>query len=261
MRQADFEIGHVGSRSVFLLKMLILLWSPNMEPTLPDIASLKLLGLAGIVSYAAARLAAKAGMLGYSRLMLVAVPVTGMPEMPKGFRVAAVSPEELLNNAIDLSPDGQRLRFDQGLTCLAAYNRKDEVVGVTWVGNGPFKEDAMPIRFHVPDNAAWDAGLWIAPRHRLGRGFAALWAGTALWLRTNGKDWSMSWIADYNLPSLLSHRRMGAVTVGQVLTFRFFRWQYMAEGRPRLVRLDGPRPADIHLPNAEIHPAFRSKIA
>jgi hypothetical protein len=227
---------------------------------LPDIASLKLLGLAGIVSYAAARLAAKAGMLGYSRLMLVAVPVAGMPAMPKGFRVQPIAPEALLNHAIDISPDVQRLRFDQGMTCLAAYNRKDELVGITWVGSGPFREDAMPIRFHVPDNAAWDAGLWIAPRHRLGRGFAALWAGTASWLRDNGKEWSMSWIADYNLPSLLSHKRMGAMTVGRVLTFRFFRWHYMAEGRPRLVRLDGPRPADIHLPNAEIHAAFRNKM-
>jgi hypothetical protein len=227
----------------------------------PDIASLKLLGVAGVVSYAAARLAAKAGMLGYSRLMLVAVPVSGMPEMPNGFRVEPIAPDALLGQNIDVPPEVQRLRFAQGMICLAAYNRKDELVGITWVGKGPFQEDAMPIRFHVPDDAGWDAGLWIAPRHRLGRGFAALWAGTASWLRANGKQWSMSWIADYNLPSLLSHKRMGAITVGQVLTFRFFRWQYMAEGRPRLVRLNGGPPADIRLPNAEIHSGFRNKMA
>jgi hypothetical protein len=227
----------------------------------PDIASLKLLGLAGVISYAAARLAAKAGMIGYSRLMLVAVPVSGMPTMPNGFRVEAITPEALLNHNIDIPPEVQRLRFAQGMICLAAYNRKDELVGITWVGAGPFKEDAMPIRFHVPDDAAWDAGLWIAPRHRLGRGFAALWAGTADWLHANGKLWSMSWIADYNLPSLLSHKRMGAVTLGQVLRFRFFGWHYMAEGRPRFVRANGNIPSDIHLPNAEIHPVFRNEMA
>jgi len=247
MRQADFEIGHVGSRSVFLLKMLILLWSPNMEPTLPDIASLKLLGLAGIVSYAAARLAAKAGMLGYSRLTLVAVPVAGMPAMPKGFRVEPITPDILRNHTIDIPPEVQRLRFAQKMVCLAAYNRKNDLVGITWIGDGPFEEDAIPIRFHVPPHAAWDAGLWIKPQHRFGRGFAALWAGTAQWLHAHNKNWSMSWIADYNLPSLLSHKRMGAVTISQVMTFRFFRWQYIAEGRPRLVKINGGKPAELHL--------------
>jgi hypothetical protein len=215
----------------------------------PDIASLKLLGLAGVVSYAAARLAAKAGMVGYSRLMLVAVPVSGMPEMPKGFTVQSMTAVSLAEHVIDISPEIQCLRFAQGMTCLGAFNRKDELVGVTWVGSGPFEEDAMPIRFHVPRDAGWDAGLWIKPQYRLGRGFAALWAGTADWLRANGKSRSISWIADYNLPSLLSHQRMGAVTIGQVMTFRFFRWHYMAEGRPRLVKTDG-RPADLQLSGA-----------
>lgn len=214
---------------------------------MPDMASLKLLGVAGVVSYAAARLAAKAGMIGYSRLTLVALPVSGMPEMPKGFRVEPIAPDALLNHAIDVPAAVQSFRFAQGMICLAAYNRKNDLVGVTWIGNGPFEEDAMPIRFHVPMDAAWDAGLWIKPSHRLGRGFAALWAGTAEWLYAHNKNWSISWIADYNLPSLLAHKRMGAITVNQVMTFRFFRWHYMAEGRPRLVRLNGGKPADMLL--------------
>lgn len=214
---------------------------------MPDISSLKLLGAAGILSYAAARLAAKAGMIGYSRLLLVAVPVSGMPQMPRGFRVAPMSAAELEQHSIDISLAVQRLRFAQGMTCLAAFNRKDELVGVTWVGAGPFEEDAMPIRFHVPADAGWDAGLWIKPQFRMGRGFAALWAGTAQWLNTHDKRWSMSWIADYNLPSILSHKRMGAVTVGRVLTFRFFRWHYMAEGHPRFVRMHGGKAADLRM--------------
>lgn len=223
---------------------------------MPDIASLKLLGLAGVVSYAAARLAAKAGMLGYSRLTLVAVPLSGMPEMPAGFRVAPLTAEQLRTIPIDVPAEIYDARFAQGMTCLGAYNRKDQLVGVTWLGSGAFEEDIVHIRFTVPTDAAWDAGLWIAPKYRLGRGFAALWAGTADWLRANGKSWSMSWIADYNLACLLSHKRMGAVTVGHVTTLRFIRWQYMAEGRPRLIRINGGNPAEMRVSPPDIHPAF-----
>jgi hypothetical protein len=53
----------------------------------------------------------------------------------------------------------------------------------------------------------------------------------------------MSWIADYNLPSLLSHKRMQSQVVGHIMIFRVGRWQFMAQGRPRLVRIDrGARP-------------------
>jgi hypothetical protein len=231
------------------------------EPFVPDISSLKLLGAAGILSYAAARLAAKAGMIGYSRLLLVAVPVSGMPQMPRGFRVAPLSPAELERHNIDIAQPVQRLRFAQGMQCLAAYNAKDELVGVTWVGAGPYEEDAMPIRFHIPADAGWDAGLWIKPQFRMGRGFAALWAGTAQWLRANDKQWSMSWIADYNLPSILSHKRMGAVTVGRVLTFRLFRWHYMAEGRPRLVRLTSGIASNVRLSHVPPNSAHGNILA
>jgi hypothetical protein len=101
------------------------------------------------------------------------------------------------------------------------------------------------VRFSVPTDAGWDTGLWLKPEHRLGRGFAALWAGTADWLHAQGRHWSMSRIADYNLPSILSHRRMGAVTVGHITVIRFFRWQWMAEGRPRVIKLGGGAPAEM----------------
>jgi hypothetical protein len=225
---------------------------------MPDVVSLKLLGVAGIVSYAAARLVAKAGIIGYSRCILVAVPTAMMPAMPKGFRVEPVTLVELAAHEIDVPPVTQQARFEQGMTCLAAFNRHDELVGVTWVGPGPYSEDIVHLSFEVPTNAAWDTGLWIAPRFRLGRGFAALWAGTADWLRVNGRSWSMSWIADYNLPSLQSHKRMGAVTVGQFLSFRFGNWQYVARGRPKLVRIGQDRPAALSLQSPEVHAAFSS---
>lgn len=218
---------------------------------MPSASTIQMLGLAGLLSYAVARLATKAGVVGYSRYTLVAVPVSGMPKMPRGYRVEPISPDALAKFTIDANVEEQARRFAQGLTCLAAYNARDELVGVTWVGTGPFDESMVHLRFIVPDTAIWDTGLWIHPDHRLGRAFAALWAGTAEWMQARGRIWSMSWIADYNLPSLLSHRRMRSATVGHITTVRFFRWQYMAEGIPKFVRIDRGAPAEMHMPLPE----------
>jgi hypothetical protein len=215
---------------------------------LPAASTLQLLGVVGVLSYAAARFAAKAGVIGYSRYTLVAVPARGIPKAPRGFSVRALTQDELSQYAIDVNAEEQARRFAQGLTCLAAFNGKDEFVGVTWVGTRPFDESLVHLRFVIPDNAIWDTGLWIHPDHRLGRGFVALWAATGEWMRAQGRDWSMSWIADYNLPSLLSHRRMQSINVGHISTFRFFNWQYMSQGQPKLVRINESAPADLILP-------------
>lgn len=206
-----------------------------------------MLGAMGFASYALSRLAAKTRVFSYSRYALVAVPRAAMPKMPRGYRVRALDPAMLACFEIDVSQDTQLYRFAQGLTCLGAFNAKNELIGVNWVGTSRFVEDEVHVCFSVPENAGWDTGLWVKPQHRLGRGFAAIWAGTAQWLQEQGRDWSMSRIADYNLSSILSHKRMGAEMVGHVTAIRFFRWQWMNEGRPRVVRVDGGAPADIAL--------------
>jgi hypothetical protein len=214
---------------------------------LPDIVSLKMLGIIGVASYAAARLATKAGVLGYRRYVLVAVPVEGMPDMPRGFDVRPLDAAELAGHHIDVGTEVQANRFAQGLTCLGAFNARGELVGVNWLGISDFTESEVHVRFGVPCNAGWDCGLWIAPQYRLGRGFAALWAGTAVWLRAHGRNYSVSWIVDYNLPSLLSHRRMGAETIGHLTAVRFFSWQYVSQGRPKVVRISEANPARFDL--------------
>jgi hypothetical protein len=108
----------------------------------------------------------------------VAVPVDGMPKMPRGFRVEALDANALAMYEIDISRDVQIARFAQGLTCLGAFNAKEELTGINWIGVEPFVEDEVHVRFSVPADAGWDTGLWVRPEHRLGRGFAALWAGT-----------------------------------------------------------------------------------
>lgn len=218
---------------------------PKKETDLPTVSTIQMLGVAGLLSYAAARVAARAGMLGYNRYSLVAVPVERMPKMPRGFSVQPLTPAVLVQHEIDVSAEVQATRFAQGLVCLGAFNAKNQLVGVNWIGCGPFVEDEVHVRFSVPTDAGWDTGLWVRPENRMGRGFAALWAGTAEWLHRQGRVWSISRIADYNLPSILSHKRMGGVIVGHVTAIRFFRWQWMAEGRPRMVKLSGGAPAEM----------------
>jgi hypothetical protein len=214
---------------------------------LPSASTIQMLGLAGLLSYGAARLAAKAGVIGYRRFVMVAVPVEGMPAMPRGFSVRPVPQAELANLSIDVDVEVQADRFAQGLTCLGAFNSKGVLIGVNWVGAGDFTESAVNVRFAIPADAGWDCGLWIDPEYRLGRGFAALWAGSANWLRLQGRRWSVSWIADYNLPSLLSHQRMDAVTIGHMTAIRFFRWRYVFEGQPRIVPVNGDSPSLVRL--------------
>jgi hypothetical protein len=205
----------------------------------PALTTLKLLGAAGVVSYALAKLAARADLLGYSRYLLVAVPVESMPPMPRGYSVRELSAADLRSHEIDVPGDVQAVRFAQGMTCLAAFTPKEELVGVTWLGIEPFVEDEVHIRFDPPHDAGWDTGLWIKPELRLGRGFAALWAGTAQWLAAHGRHWSMSRIADYNLSSIRSHKRMGAITTGHMIVFRIWRWQYSPDAKPSWTRITG----------------------
>lgn len=214
---------------------------------MPDIISFKMLGVVGVLSYAMARFASKAGVIGYRRYIVVSVPLSGMPDMPRNFTARMLSPVELRDHEIDVPVETQAERFAQGLTCLGAFNAKGVLVGVNWVGTTDFTENEIHVRFGLPQGAGWDCGLWIAPRHRLGRAFAALWAATADWMRAHDCDASVSWIADYNLPSLLSHRRMGAVTLCHMTAIRFFRWQYVGQGKPKLIRVDGPNPTKLDL--------------
>lgn len=201
--------------------------------------TIQLLGVATVASYAIGRLAVRSGLLVYYRYAIIATPRSAMPAMPAGFQVRALMPAELSTHSIDAPARVQHDRFAQGMTCLGAFNKSGALVGVTWLAAGGLVEDDVNVRFVVPDGCCWDTGLWIAPRYRLSRAFAALWAGTAEWMAANGLEHSYSRIADYNLPSILSHKRMGAVTLGYHSFIKIGRWQYSNATRPRFVRRIG----------------------
>lgn len=200
-------------------------------------ATVRELGPGGYAAYAASRAAALIPGLAFHRYLLIAVPRSGMPSLPRGYSIVELDEAALTTHAadLDLPLRAIRHRMDQRMTCLAAM-RADRLVGVNFVTAGGFDEDEVKVTFLPPTGAAWDTGLYVHPEHRGSRAFAALWAGTASWLSANGLEWSMSRIAHYNLPSISSHRRMGAGPVGQLNALRFGRYQWLF-GTDAVVRL------------------------
>lgn len=209
--------------------------------------TLQMLGLIGAASYLAARLARASGKAAFHRYAIIAQPRSGLPEMPRGWRVAALGPDALAAHAVDADPQVQARRFAEGLVCLAAFDPKDRLTGLIWLREGAYQEDEVAVRFVLPGRCCWDTGLWIAPQHRLGRTFAALWAGVGAWMDTRGLNCSLSRVSDYNLAALTAHRRMGARVLAHRSFARFGNWQWSGAARPRLIRLGQGREAELNL--------------
>jgi hypothetical protein len=157
--------------------------------------------------------------------------------------VEALDAAALARHTIDAAPAVQAQRFAEGLDCLGAFDPKGRLTGVIWLRTGAHREDEVAVRYRIPARCCWDTGLWIAPQYRMGRSFAALWAGAGAWMDARGVDHSLSRVADYNMPSLLAHKRMGARVLAHHSFIRLGRWQWSTTTRPRLVRLDAARGA------------------
>lgn len=200
--------------------------------------TIQIIGVVGVLSYAVARFAARSGWFRYHRFSLLAIPRTGMPAMPRNYRVCRLSAADLADHVIDIGPDIQASRFAQGLECLGCFTPSGELAGVIWLGRSHHIDDDVALQFSFDDDCCWDTGLWIAPEYRIGRAFPALWAGVAEWMGNHGYDWSVGRIADYNIGSLLPHRRLNARELGSVAVFRFGRWQFCWPASPRWVAAD-----------------------
>ncbi|MCZ8322623.1 MAG: hypothetical protein O9296_13735 [Novosphingobium sp.] len=213
--------------------------------------TIQMLGLIGAASYLAARAARGMGTLAWHRYAILAQPRAGLPVMPRGYAVRELAAAELAGlvqagQAVDASAAVRAERFAAGLTCLGVFDRREALTGLVWLGQGTYREDEVAVRFVIPPRCCWDTGLWIAPEHRMGRSFAALWAGVGQWMDARGLRHSLSRVADYNLPALTAHRRMGAQVLSHRSFLRIGGWQWAGEAQPRLVRL-GPAGAAAEL--------------
>lgn len=216
-------------------------------------ATYRTLGALGFASYALSRAVERLPGVTYRRYYLIAVPRSGMPPMPRGHEVRLLDRDELLaaGAAFEASETAVCFRLKQGMSCLGAF-RDGRLLGLNWVTDQPFDEDEVFVRFVPPPGAAWDTGLYLRPDERGGRGFAALWAGTAAWLADRGLDWSMSRINDYNDSSWRAHQRMGARRLDTLTALRVGDDQWLFGARPRRLRLGpGVQPPVMLLPMPE----------
>jgi len=217
--------------------------------------TIQMLGLIGAASYLAARLARRSGRGVFHRYAIVSQPRAALPAMPRGFAVRELAAQELAGHAIDIAPEVQARRFAEGLTCLAAFDAKQRLTGLIWLREDRHDEDEVAVRFLLPTGACWDTGLWIAPEYRMGRTFAALWAGAGLWMDARGLTHSLSRISDYNLPALLSHKRMGAKVLAHRIFLQLGGWQWSARTQPQLVKLGGVAGAELDLRGVQLRGA------
>ncbi|MBC2670233.1 hypothetical protein ACFOON_03930 [Novosphingobium piscinae] len=207
--------------------------------------TVEMLGVLGTSSYLAARLARASRLAGFHRYAILAQPRASLPVMPRGYRVEVLDPAALAGHTVDADPATQARRFAAGLTCLGVFEPRSALTGVVWLGAGSYHEDEVAVRFQLPTRCCWDTGLWIEPSRRMGRSFAALWAGVGAWMEGHGFSHSLSRIADYNLPALTAHRRMGGTVLAHHSFVRLGRWQWSRTSRPRLVRLAPAAPPPV----------------
>lgn len=192
----------------------------------------------GTLSYGLARLASVLPQIHYHRYALLVIPASSMPKMPTGYEVRTAKPSEV-EGQIDASSDTIAYRFSQGAVPLGAWHG-GQLVGVIWLVEEAFDEDEVRVRWLPPPRHAWDTGLWIAPERRLSRAFAALWAGCAHWLQSRGLVGTASRIADYNVPSLAPHLRMGGRVIGHAIIAGAGSTQFCPLGDKAFTRRERP---------------------
>lgn len=212
---------------------------------MPLAQTLSIIGIAGVASYAFARLAVRTGWVRWYRYAVIHLPRERLPAMPRGYSAHELTPDEALAIETGSTEEFRRNRMRDGMTCIAIRNRKGECIAAAWIGAGDCAEDDVALTFRVPQGSAWDTGMWVHPDHRLGRAFAALVAALGEWMERNGIEGSFSRIADYNLASLTAHRRLGASMIGHHGVLKIGPWQWCAQARPRLIRIDGGERADF----------------
>lgn len=209
--------------------------------------TIQMLGLAGALSYGIARVLSGTRAIAFHRYAIVCQPRSGLPEMPRGFRVEELDRAQLARHSVDIDPAVQARRFDEGLTCLGSFDLKGRLTGLIWLRAEMHLEDEVAVRFILPAHCCWDTGLWVAPQFRLGRSLAALWAGAGNWMDRHGAAYSLSRVSDYNLAALLSHRRMGAVVLAHHSFLKLGSWQWSRRTSPRLIKIGQAGSADLDL--------------
>lgn len=195
-------------------------------------AALAVIGAQSLILYFVSRSLSRMRSVAYNRFKIVEVPVAQLADMPRGYSCRTLEPAELVSRVIDVGPDVQAERFASGYECLGVFDRGDELIAVTWLARLHPEDDSLDVQFILPDDAAWDTGMWIRDDRRMGRAFAAVWGAIKQWLEKRGLNRTISAIVDYNVHSIASHNRLGARSLGYLTVVRVGKLQYAHGARP-----------------------------
>jgi len=180
------------------------------------------------LSYYLQRIATRLGYVQFCDYQLIAQPRDCLPTMPKGYSVALATDSELraIRREFHLSSAALRWRRAQHMDALLA-RRGNVAVGLIWLSHQDFEEDEAPLRFLLPAQGAWDTGLYIPPRERHRRAWAALWAGVAHWMQARDLETCYSRINSANAASLAGHKRMGAKILARLCLLQWRGWMWV----------------------------------
>jgi hypothetical protein len=175
---------------------------------------------------------------------LVAQPVRApaKPGRGGGLVVRDIAPDDPAIEAMPIDREEQARRRQLGALCLGAF-REDRLAGYLWLAFTHYDEPELRLRF-VPwpqGRVSWDFDVYVLPAHRIGFTFPRLWEAANARLAERGVSWTLSKIGGYNVHSLASHRRLGAVFVGRVVTLRVGRWRLNIATRPWRLRVSNGR--------------------
>ncbi len=149
-----------------------------------------------------------------NRYVFIYQPLTGLPASLRAFpaRLFTVDDPQLAELWPETSLRADR--FGQGARCLVIAAAQRLAAGI-WLSDQRYIEDEVRAAYIFDPAFVWDFGLFIHPDFRGTRAFAGLWGAVADHLAQQGKQGSLSRIADYLAASLLPHARMGARSFGE----------------------------------------------
>jgi hypothetical protein len=110
-------------------------------------------------------------------------------------------------------------RFANGAECHVAWV-KGRFAGHIWIARGQHLEDEVRCVYEIvePRTGVWDFDVYVVPALRLGRVMARMWKAVDQTLSSEGVQWTYSRINLFNVASIRSHQRLGAVPL-ETLTF------------------------------------------
>lgn len=131
-------------------------------------------------------------------------------------QVRQITASDPLNQQLPRPAEVIAKRHANGHQCHLALVH-GQSAGTIWIAHDHYDEDEVRCRFVLaaPATSVWDYDVYVAPRYRLGRTMARLWAAVDQQLADEGVRWTFSRISRFNVASVTSHARLGAIEVGR----------------------------------------------